>query len=70
MTDKSARVSTALELKQFLNTIPDGVLERLPLSFITGDGMMMVDIDMVEAFDTTDTEGNIERGLRLNGVEE
>ena len=70
MTEQSARISTALDLKRFLSSIPEGILERLPLTFISADGMLAFDIDSVEAFEVTETEGNIERGFRFNGSEE
>jgi len=70
MTEKSAQVSTALDLKQFLSTIPEGVLERLPLSFISEDGMLSFSINDVEAYELTETQGCIERGFRFTGTPE
>ena len=60
-------IHTADELLDFLNTIPRGILERLPLSVIFNDGMeeLLPPFD-IEAFETTETEGCIERGFRFS----
>lgn len=51
-------------------TIPDGILERLPLELFCDDTNKMYSIIAVDAFELTETQGNIERGLRFDGIEE
>jgi len=63
-------VHTAQDLLEFLQSIPRGHREVLPLEFIDGDGEVGFHINHVEAFRTFDGEGNEERGFRLSGCEQ
>jgi len=67
--EESTTIDTAAELLQFLLTIPQAVLERLPIQLAVGDELVEGSI-YIQAFETTETEGEIERGFRLHGPDE
>ena len=59
MFEQLKYVDNALELKEFLNSIPDNVLEQLPLDFLTPDQTDCFPITHVTAFMDDD------KGLRF-----
>jgi hypothetical protein len=55
------RVDTAEDLYQLLRTIPEGIRERLPV-MIENQDYCNIEVD---AYETTETQGNIERGFLI-----
>jgi len=63
--EESATISNALDLKQFLNSLPDDFLADLPVIASEEDGAQGGDVTFVEAFEVRETEGCLERGFRF-----
>lgn len=64
-------IHTAEDLFNLLERIPPAQRERLPISFMTADGMDGFDGPFtIEAYEVIETEGEIERGFRLSPQEE
>lgn len=60
---------TAQDLFEMLSEIPVGVRERLGLQLMLGDSGADAPLH-AEAYEVTETEGNIVRGFRLSSDEE
>ena len=61
------RIDTAQDLFELLSKIPPAQRDRLPVSVSTDDGNNMFTANLnVSAYETTETEGCIERGFVIN----